>query len=556
MQDSQQQQRQRLQAQILHALQSGEVESARVLLSQAMKLGAPSGDLMALAGEVFMAGGQKMEAAQSYHASAVLLHQELKHSSATRVQIFSNLEHAVELAADNNALLASIVPDYAELCRHYGKYRRAEELALTWHERQKTPQTALFLAQCHILAGSLRSAATLLIGLIDDGIASQEIYEELALALEGLGDRVMAQEFTDRGLALYPSSHRLKIVASQLALKRGELEAAETWLEGVETDAATEHLQARIAEKRGNYDAAYEHYTQSKTHIDQHVDDTALRRMLEVSLGGFTKEMIAPPDHEFSPISKGHAFLIGWPRSGTTLLEQMFSVREDVLVTDESPALAQTWQHMPTAMQNPQAAYPVCLRDIQPEQVDELRRFYASRLEGLTEFDGFLFDKMPLNMKFMPLMNKFFPDAHIVTLIRDPRDAVISCFRQRFRMNPDMVWMRSLEDIVTAYDMTFTLWQQLQPMLSVPHIQLRYEDLLDAPELELKALCGSLGLAFDDAMLKFYEADKKRDVTTPSADAITQPLNRDAVGSWKNYEAYLKPHMTVLDTWVKAFGYS
>jgi hypothetical protein len=249
--------------------------------------------------------------------------------------------------------------------------------------------------------------------------------------------------------------------------------------------------------------------------------------------------------------TKGVAFLLGFPRSGTTLLGQVLGSHPQVMTLDERETLAA-------------AAGPYLQR---PDGLDRLAAAGAAELdpyrrawwtEALAAAPGLkgklLIDKLPMNTLALPLIARLFPDARVMFMVRDPRDVVLSCFRQPFAPNRTNLEFLGLESTARFYDAVMRLAVDLEPVLDLKLRRVRYEDLVGDLEAQTKALCKFLGL--EDADLgDFTAASRAGEIATPSAAQIARGLYGDAAGQWRRYAAALEPVASILAPWVDRFGY-
>lgn len=243
------------------------------------------------------------------------------------------------------------------------------------------------------------------------------------------------------------------------------------------------------------------------------------------------------------------AFMVGFPRSGTTLLDTFLMGHPDVHVLEEIPML-------------PAAELALGSIENLPEcSADELARLQSAYFETLDQhvpagFDGLVIDKLPLNILGAPLIHALFPGARIIFSLRHPCDAVLSGFMQSFVLNDAMACFLDLEDAADLYDAVLDVWKRSRSNLPLDVHDLRYEDLVDEPVAPLKALFDYLGLEWTDSILDHQATAATRGaVSTPSYDQITQPLNSRASGRWLAYRDVMEPALPTLLKWAESFGY-
>lgn len=247
-------------------------------------------------------------------------------------------------------------------------------------------------------------------------------------------------------------------------------------------------------------------------------------------------------------------FLLGFPRSGTTLLDQILSSHPGVLVLEEKNTLRDSLQEFVTTAEDLQR-----LVEIDEPSSDRFRKIYWSRVgEAAGEPPGsrLLIDKLPLYTAFMPVIHKIIPNARFIFAIRDPRDVVLSCFMQAFGLNEAMRHFLTLQDTADYYAAVMKIGIRSQQYLGDRIHVVKYETLIDNLETEARRLCGFLGLDWDEQMLRFHDIAKGRRINTPSYSQVVQPVYRSALGRWRHYEAQLQPVLTVLQPYIESFGYA
>jgi len=232
-----------------------------------------------------------------------------------------------------------------------------------------------------------------------------------------------------------------------------------------------------------------------------------------------------------SPVA-AHVFLVGFPRSGTTLLEQVLASHPDVVSMEEKEALSDATRAFMT-----EPAGMVRLAGLGDPELSRYRDLYWKRVREFgIEPDGKVFlDKLPFNAVKLPLIAKLFPEAKILVAMRDPRDAVLSCFRRRFRINAFMYELLTLEGAARFYDLFMHLMGLYWAKLPLNLKSVRHEDLVADFERETRAICAFLGIAWTQSLSGFAERAKERPVATPSATQVAAGLSREGLAQWRNY---------------------
>ncbi|MEQ1867516.1 MAG: sulfotransferase, partial [Micropepsaceae bacterium] len=257
----------------------------------------------------------------------------------------------------------------------------------------------------------------------------------------------------------------------------------------------------------------------------------------------------APPVEGRVPV-----FLVGFPRSGTTLLDQILASHPRITTLEERQTLAGPAE----ALFKRGEGFERWV-SLSGAEVERLRALYWQQvnvgLSGVAIKDVFV-DKLPLNAIYLPLIYRLFPAAKIVLALRDPRDVVLSCYQQRFGMNPAMFQLLKFDSAVAYYDAVMTLVQVSREKFPLILHEVRYESVVGDFDATVEALLGFLGLEWDDAVRDYAATAKGRTIGTPSAAQVVQPLYSSAQGKWRNYRRFLEPHLSALEPWVRAFGYA
>lgn len=243
-------------------------------------------------------------------------------------------------------------------------------------------------------------------------------------------------------------------------------------------------------------------------------------------------------------------FLVGFPRSGTTLLDTMLMREPRSLVMEEEPFLAE----LEAKVGGPTNYPDLTLRDIQ-----DGRDYYFERVGTLGSLapDTMVVDKHPLHLNKVATIQRFFPDARYVLAMRHPCDALLSCFLTNFRINNAMSNFLDLEDAAALYDLTFTHWEKARGVFQLPVKTVVYERLVQDTPRELRPLFEWLGLDWPGDDLDHREAARARGVVhTASYAQVTEPIYSRAMGRWHNYVDHLAPVLEKLRPWVEKFGYS
>uniref|UniRef100_UPI0035CAC0F6 sulfotransferase n=1 Tax=uncultured Sphingomonas sp. TaxID=158754 RepID=UPI0035CAC0F6 len=242
-------------------------------------------------------------------------------------------------------------------------------------------------------------------------------------------------------------------------------------------------------------------------------------------------------------------FLVGFPRSGTTLLDTMLMGHPQVQVLEERPVLADVEQAIGGLAR---------IATIDDAEARALRALYFEKANSYVDrrSDTLLIDKSPLHLNKAPLIHRLFPDARFILALRHPCDVVLSCFITNFRLNTAMSNFLKLDTTAELYDQSFAFWEQCRAILPLAVHEIAYERVVEDAESQLRPLFDYLGLDWNPGVLDHRRTAAERGViSTASYAQVTEPLYRRAAGRWESYGPQLAPVLPLLAPWVARFCY-
>jgi tetratricopeptide (TPR) repeat protein len=250
-------------------------------------------------------------------------------------------------------------------------------------------------------------------------------------------------------------------------------------------------------------------------------------------------------------------FLLGFLRSGTTLLEQALSAHPGVLSSDENTLINELDAELAriSGIQGDSAA---ALRAIGIEQAKQLRQYYWQRAGeeyGPQALQKIFINKTALNSIEIGLIACLFPEAKIIFALRDPRDVCLSCAMQAFAPSPATVNLLSWQGIARQYAAIMGLWLHFRDAIKPSYLELRYEDTVNDFEGSLNSVFALLGLDWNPQVARFHEKSHGKYISTPSFNAVSRPLYRDSLARWRPYATYFEGIAPLLRPFVEAFGY-
>lgn len=259
-------------------------------------------------------------------------------------------------------------------------------------------------------------------------------------------------------------------------------------------------------------------------------------------------ETDAPPP-QCSPV-----FIVAFPRSGTTLLEQALDAHPGLASMDEQPFLQQVIDRIGDLGVD----YPVSLAALSTAQLQDLRDYYASLVRTKVELapGQRLVDKNPLNLLRLPAIRRIFPHSRIIVAIRHPLDVVLSCYTQHFRAPEFALLCKDPDTLARGFRRCFDYWYAEQAKLRAAVLEVRYEDLVADFDSRMRLIADFLQLPWHDAMARPAErARAKGYISTPSYSQVIEPVNTRAIGKWQPYREMLSGAATELAPYLSRWGY-
>lgn len=246
-------------------------------------------------------------------------------------------------------------------------------------------------------------------------------------------------------------------------------------------------------------------------------------------------------DRRLSNDSSFLVFIVGMPRSGTSLTEQILSCHPDIHAAGELNDLPQLAVSL-THYADPQIPYPQCINHITPLQLAQVAEHYLKKIRFLDANAKKITDKMPINFIHLGIIALLFPQARIIHCNRHPLDTCISCYFMNFAAVHSFSF--DLEDLGHYYVEYRRLMQHWTKILPIPIFNLTYEHLVRDPESQIREVLRFCDLTWNDACLNFHKS--KRSVATASNRQVRQPLYTRSIGRYKHYQEHLQPLKEIL----------
>jgi tetratricopeptide (TPR) repeat protein len=260
------------------------------------------------------------------------------------------------------------------------------------------------------------------------------------------------------------------------------------------------------------------------------------------------------PDYTTPQPNSDPAFLVGFPRSGTTLLDTILRSHSRIEVVEEKATTkaAQTFIYKNNHSD-------IVNRLLPPAILSGARKAYHAELNkhlSQVNSSSICIDKLPLNLVKTPLINHLYPRAKFILALRHPLDAILSCWMQNFALNPAMAVMTDLDQTVDLYCLGMETFKKSWTDYNLSVHLIRYEDLLENLAEETTALLKFLDLDWEPQMKNYQDtAIKRGKINTPSYSQVVQPIYKSAKYRWLKYEKYLGKYLEQVTPWINEFGY-
>ncbi|NND44946.1 MAG: tetratricopeptide repeat protein [Xanthomonadales bacterium] len=402
--------------------------------------------------------------------------------------------------------------------------------------------------------------------------ADTEARVELAGALEQSNRLDEARTVVEEGMQRDPYHPALRLEAARLQRREGDIAEALRTLRSLNPAKLPPRLAQQAwfelghaLDRNGEWPEAYHAFEQgnrlaAQSPRRQQVDAEGFARRceaLEHWLAEGAPGIEPGPGELTGDTGADLVFLLGFPRSGTTLLDTFLNAHRGVRSVEERPTLEQLIE----GIRQSGADYPAALADFDAGTVQALRHQYRSALKqhaGLEPSAGtIVLDKLPMRTLNVGLIQRLFPRARVLLALRHPCDVVLSNFMQSYADNEAFIHFDSLAESAAMYDRVMGLWLAYQPYLGLPTLETRYEDLVADSGAELDRVCGFLGIEATDEMLDVENRLAQRGrIRTNSYQQVAEPVYQRARGRWLNYREPFAAVMPTLRPYIGQFGYS
>ncbi|OYW16284.1 MAG: hypothetical protein B7Z39_02090 [Novosphingobium sp. 12-64-8] len=528
---------------------------------EALDLARDYGDshrLSRLAGYLHQQTGEMAEAASAYDAALA--------AQPGDVEIWNNLGNVRAALGDGPGAVKAFetaidrggnTPDiFLNLCRALRRFEsRAKRLNVAAEGHARFPDHAdLAIEHGLALASNGRvveaEAALREVLTTEEGFGAAHV--ELGLLLENLNKLDDLDQLISDAAARGLDAPEMSFLRGWSLRRRDRFAEAAVEAERIPSTISpirSQQLKAEIADRLGHADEAFAAFAAMNAASLAEQGTLAGDTFRERTLAATAR---LPESAQLPPVPRGDdphpapMFIVGFPRSGTTLLDTMLMAMPELEVFEEQAMLA----HVRTA-------FPTLAVESNTAQVQAARALYWQQAALLGKMDGRrVVDKHPLHMAHMGEVHRLFPDAQIVLVERHPCDVVLSCFMANFVLNQAMRSFTDIQEAARTYDAVFSAWESAEALLPLNTHRVRYERMVGNLEGELRPLIRFLGLEWHEDLLDHRKAAASRGVVrTASYAQIGQPIYSHARERWRRYRAHLEPILPILAPWVEKLGY-
>ena len=292
----------------------------------------------------------------------------------------------------------------------------------------------------------------------------------------------------------------------------------------------------KALEDMGNYDKSFEYYkrgndlNRGRTTYDPKAIEALSERLKQF----FTEERFHE-NKDFGDNSNSPIFVVGLPRSGSTLIEQILASHSKIEGTMELPNIMNIARKLGNSTKD-RTAYPEVIESLQGSDLTDLGKSFIDETQFLRTGKQYFIDKMPNNFSHIGLIKLILPNAKVIDARRNPMDTCFSCFKQLFARGQAFTY--DLSEIARYYVNYVNLMDHWDKVLPGYIFKVQHEDLINNQEGVTRDLIDFCEVDFESSTLEFYKT--KRAVKTASSEQVRQPINTKGVNQWKNYEAHLK----------------
>jgi tetratricopeptide (TPR) repeat protein len=471
---------------------------------------------------------------------------------ATELGILDDADFLLESCLEFEPDFLAARYDYTQVLFKRQRFQKSmEQAALLLKHQPAVPAFRLLYANAAVPVGEFDKALENYDQLIEESPDNLHYHMLKGHALKSLGEPQRAIEAYRAAAGIKPDyGDAYWSLANIKTYHFEEVEIAQ--MQRAEADAATKpvhriHLCFALGksfEDSDNYDVAFNYYARgnqlklAESHYRAERVEDEFARQQEICTQQFFDDRACYGADSNEPI-----FIVGLPRAGSTLLEQILASHPMVDGTIELPDIMSQAQKLGGRHKiDEESRYPAILETLDQQQFERFANQYLKSTRVYRQ-DGIYFtDKMPNNFRHIGLIQLMFPNCKIVDTRRHPMACCFSNFKQLFGDGQEFSY--GLEEVGRYYSGYVELMDHWENALPGKILRVQYEDVVEDLETQVRRLLDFLGLPFDQRCIEFHKTE--RAVHTPSAEQVRQPIYREGMDQWKNFEPFLEPLRRVL----------
>ena len=400
-----------------------------------------------------------------------------------------------------------------------------------------------WLSQWYLQEGMGGEALTHINKAFDLAANDSSIAASRAIVLEAAGELDAAWELLLRLLKAEYIPPRVAALYARLASRHGEAQEALALVNRLLAEplngrkAANLHfVAAELLDGLGRYDEAFAQAERANRLRSPGFDPAAHERLVDRIIAYFTRERLTRLARA-TFVSDTPVFIVGMPRSGTSLVEQILASHPNVHGAGELDFINRIGAGLLDMLKAGHEQFPDCLDRLTMDQADGLAQVYLQPLQAMSPGATRITDKMPLNFMQLGLIAMLFPKARIIHCRREPMDTCLSCFMTNFTAGHEFCSdLKHLGSFYCQYERLMAYWKNV---IDLPILDVAYEQVVANYEDQVRRMLEFLGLEWDDRCLRFHET--RRFVMTSSVEQVRRPVYQSSVHRWKNYERHLAP---------------
>ena len=296
----------------------------------------------------------------------------------------------------------------------------------------------------------------------------------------------------------------------------------------------------KIYDQLGAYEKAFSNIDKANKTRTHEFDIQAFKKQINLIKENFSRSLY--DRLPLATVSKPQPiFIVGMPRSGTSLVEQILATHNDVSGGGELPYLELLTEEIKGIIYSPT---PDQMKSLDQDTIQTLANRYTESLSNHADGSDWVTDKMPMNYMHLGLIRKLFPESPILHCVRHPLDTCISCYFQNFgERHPYIYNLENLGEVHNSYEELMQFWKT---ELEIPMLDIQYESLVSDPEKTAREILDYCNLEWDDKCLSFYSS--KRYVNTASYNQVSQPIYLSSVNRWKNYNEQIVDLIKIINS--------